>query len=269
MGDLPKGEASDPLVARWGGLSHEERIWVDGDSAALFIRGGHHPDMARELYTSSSEVLLGKSAKSLLWGQHYAMALMDRVCNAGRVIGNLSDHNAELRRKIEEIRAGAAPEAMAAAEQRASDLEAEAMHLRFELKVAKEHNNGLQVHLKAAQAEVRLAKGETLALSQKLDEARVEARAASKTLADEICQRPEKDRKLIEDYKKSKGFKLGLTRTGQVTYEYGYQITLTRFRVRYPDLEVAEDPFASFPEDLGIDMPEEVPFDDSADVPEK
>ncbi|THU58436.1 hypothetical protein C4D60_Mb03t14230 [Musa balbisiana] len=64
--DLPEGEASDPVVARWGGLSCGEWVWADGDSAALFIHGGLHPDMAQELYTSSSEVLLGKSAKSLL-----------------------------------------------------------------------------------------------------------------------------------------------------------------------------------------------------------
>ncbi|THU73110.1 hypothetical protein C4D60_Mb04t19340 [Musa balbisiana] len=200
--------------------------------------------MARELYTSSSEVLLGKSAKSLLW--HYAMALMDRVSGVGRVIDSLCDRNTELHKQIEEIRMSTNPEAMAAIEQHASDLEAE-----------------------AARAEVRLAKGETLTLTQKLDEARAEARTASETLADKICQRPEKDKKLIKDYKKSKGFELGLTRTGQVTYEYGYRIALACFRARYPDLEVAEDPFASFPEDLSIDMPEEVPFDDSTDVPEK
>ncbi|THU57112.1 hypothetical protein C4D60_Mb03t00060 [Musa balbisiana] len=229
--------------------------------------------MARELYTSFSKVLLGKSAKSLLWvsisppaprlhlgsiGQHYAMALMDRVRDAGRVIGSLSDRNTELRRQIEVIRASAAPEAVAAFEQRPSDPEAEATHLRSRLKAVEEQNNGLQEHLKAARAEVRLAK----------DEACAEARAASETLADEIHQRLKKDRKLIKDYKKSKGFELGLTRTGQVTYEYGYWIALARFRAHYPDLEVAEDP-ASFPEDLGVDMPEEVPFDDSADVPEK
>ncbi|THU71285.1 hypothetical protein C4D60_Mb08t33950 [Musa balbisiana] len=233
-GDLLEGEASDPLVARWGGLSRGEWVWADEDSAALFIRGGFHPDMARELYTSSSEVLLGKSAKSLLWGQHYTMALMDRVRDAGRVIGNLSERNAELLRQIEEIRVGAALKAVAAAEQHASDLEAEATHLKSELKVAEERNKELQVYLKATQAEVRLAKGEMLALNQKLDE----AHAASGAMANEICQWPEKDKKLIEANKKSSGFELGLTRTGQVTNEYGYQVALARFRARYLDLEV-------------------------------
>ncbi|THU50761.1 hypothetical protein C4D60_Mb06t23730 [Musa balbisiana] len=135
--------------------------------------------MARELYTSSSEVLLGKSAKSLLWGQHYSMALMDRVRDTGWVINSLSNRNAELHRQIEEIRASATPEAMAAAEQRALDLEVEATRLRSKLKADEEQNKWLQVHLKATQAEVRLAKGVTLALNQKLDEAHAEARAAS------------------------------------------------------------------------------------------
>ena len=121
------------------------------------------------------------------------------------------------------------------------------------------------MHLKVTRAEVLLAKGETLALNQKLDE----ACAASEALDDEISQRPEKDKKLIETYKKSSGFELGLTRMGQVIYKYGYRVALARLRARYPDLEVAEDPFSSFPKDLGVDMPEEVPFDDNVEVPQK
>ena len=67
MGDLPPSEPSDPLTARWEGLSRGNRVWADGDSATGFIRGGLHPDIARDLYTLPSEVLLVRSAKSLLW----------------------------------------------------------------------------------------------------------------------------------------------------------------------------------------------------------
>lgn len=67
VGSLPRGEASDPLVARWQGLTRGSRVWAEGDSAVEFVRGGLHPDIARDLYTLPSEVLLGKSAKSLLW----------------------------------------------------------------------------------------------------------------------------------------------------------------------------------------------------------
>ena len=84
-----------------------------------------------------------------------------------------------------------------------------------------------------------------------------------------MSQRPEKDRKLIEDYKESSGFQLGLIRSGQVTYEYGYRIALARLKVRHPNLEVEENPFASCPEDQSVDMPDEVPFDDNAEASEK
>ncbi|XP_064989149.1 uncharacterized protein LOC135627113 [Musa acuminata AAA Group] len=116
MGDLPQGQAFDPLVGCWEGFTRGSRVWADGDSVAWFVRGGLHPDIARDLYTLPSKTLLGKSAKSLLWGNHYAAALMDRVRDAGRVIGILSDRNAELRKQIEEVHAGAAPEAVAVAE---------------------------------------------------------------------------------------------------------------------------------------------------------
>ena len=126
----------------------------------------------------------------------------------------------------------------------------------------------LQTYLKASVAEARSARADSLELIRRLEEARAKARGASEALNAEVRQRPEKDKKLIEDYKASSGFQLGLVRTGRVSYEYGYRIALARFKGRYPDLEITEDPFDSFPEDMGVDMPEEVPFDDSPDAPE-
>ncbi|CAL9132754.1 unnamed protein product, partial [Musa acuminata var. zebrina] len=80
--------------------------------------GGLHPDIARDLYTLPSEALLGKAAKSMLWGHHYATVLMDRVRDAGRVVNILSERNAELKRQLEKARAEAVPEAVEAAKRR-------------------------------------------------------------------------------------------------------------------------------------------------------
>ncbi|THU52136.1 hypothetical protein C4D60_Mb10t00820 [Musa balbisiana] len=102
MADLPQGETSDPL----GG--------PDPRGAGVGQRG-----------------LRGL-------GHHYAMALMDRVRDAGRVVDSLCNRNAELHKPIEEIRASAAPEAVVVVEQRASDMEAEPTRLKFKLKAAKE-----------------------------------------------------------------------------------------------------------------------------------
>ncbi|XP_018675334.2 uncharacterized protein LOC108951563 [Musa acuminata AAA Group] len=267
VSEIPLGESSDPLVARWGGLSRGDRVWAGGDPSAAFLRGALHPDMARDLYVLPSEVLLNKSAQSLIWGLHYATALMDRVHDAGRVIGGLVNRNVELHRQVEEVRAGAGPEAVAAVEKRAAEFEAEAARLRSELEAAKKANEELQKTIRVERIELRLLKTEASALSKKLEEAKAETRAALEALAKEARLRPAKDKELLEAYKKSEGFELGLTRTGRVSFEYGYRVATSRFRARHPGLEVEEDPFAPHPEDLGVDMPEDVPFDDRLVVP--
>ncbi|THU57638.1 hypothetical protein C4D60_Mb03t05640 [Musa balbisiana] len=238
MGELPSGEATDPLVARWEGLSRGDKVWAGGDPSASFLRGVLHPDMARDLYTLPSEALLSKSAKSLTLGLHYSTALMDRVCDAGQVICDLSERNSELCRQE---------------------------------KLEKSENSGkeLQRLLRLDRAELRLLKSEALTLTKKAEKAEAEARAAFGALAEETRLRPVKDKEAIEAYKKSEGFELGLIRMGRVSYEYGYKVALGRFRALPPDSEVEEDPFSSHPEDRKVDMPEDVPFDDRPRTPEE
>ena len=65
MGELPPGEASDPLVARWKGLSRGDKVWAGGDPSAAFLRGVLHPDLARDLYTLPSEAMLNKAGRFL------------------------------------------------------------------------------------------------------------------------------------------------------------------------------------------------------------
>ncbi|XP_065001639.1 uncharacterized protein LOC135634875 [Musa acuminata AAA Group] len=282
VGALPRGMATDPLVARWDGLTRGTRVWAEGDSAGRFIRGGLHPDIARDLYSLPSDVLLSKAAKSLLWGNHYAAALMDRVRDAGQVIAALSCCNVELRWQADEARAEAGPEAVAAVEQHALGSEDEVARLTSELQASTERlaelqsqleasearNAKSQAHLKAAMVESRSARSDSIELIRRLEEARAEASGAIEALDAEIRQQPARDKKLVEDYKASSGFQLGLVRTGRVSYEYGYRVALARFKARNPDSEVVEDPFGSFPEDLGVDMQADVPFDDSPDAPE-
>ncbi|THU69398.1 hypothetical protein C4D60_Mb08t13990 [Musa balbisiana] len=203
--------------------------------------------MAREMYAMPSDVLLGKATKSLLWvsGSFPVRLCARRVFvltflpyRAPLCLGVLVDRNIELRKQIEEVRAGAGPEAIAAAEQRASDLEAEATKLRSEIKraldlevettrlkaevkAAGEQNKELQALVRVTRTETRLARKEAASLQQKLEDALAEAKRASEALAVEADQRPEKDKKLIEDYKSSSGFQLGLIRSRQTTWATG------------------------------------------------
>uniref|UniRef100_A0A804J724 Transposase (putative) gypsy type domain-containing protein n=1 Tax=Musa acuminata subsp. malaccensis TaxID=214687 RepID=A0A804J724_MUSAM len=116
---LPMGAAGAPYVPRWSALKADSRVWADGAVAQEFIRGALHPLLAKELYGLTLEVLADRAAKSLVWGQHYAMALLDRALDAGRVVERQANAFAALRLENEELKRSSGPEAVAAAEQRA------------------------------------------------------------------------------------------------------------------------------------------------------
>ncbi|RWW31790.1 hypothetical protein GW17_00003573, partial [Ensete ventricosum] len=64
----------------------------------------------------------------------------------------------------------------------------------------------------------------------------------------------ERSSSMIEDYKKSAGFEMGLVRIGQVSLEYDYLLALARFRARYLDLKVKEEPFKKLRKDVNVLM---------------
>ncbi|RRT51551.1 hypothetical protein B296_00030478 [Ensete ventricosum] len=64
------------------------------------------------------------------------------------------------------------------------------------------------------------------------------------------------------------GFESGLEKMGWVSYEFGYRVALERFRAKYPDSTVEENPFAKLLEDVNVKMDLCQPFDDST-APEK
>lgn len=67
MGELPNGETTDPLEARWSGLTLGRRVWTNDTASMAYVRGTLIPDIARQVYSSPSKVLIKKAAKSLVW----------------------------------------------------------------------------------------------------------------------------------------------------------------------------------------------------------
>ncbi|RRT32501.1 hypothetical protein B296_00050801 [Ensete ventricosum] len=53
----------------------------------------------------------------------------------------------------------------------------------------------------------------------------------------------------ITDYKSNVGFRRCLKRSGVISYQFGYQIALTHFKLRYPKLELKKDSFTNYPDD--------------------
>ncbi|RZS10192.1 hypothetical protein BHM03_00041376, partial [Ensete ventricosum] len=111
MSDLGHQDLNKEMKAKWRGLKNSTKVWNDLSAAEEFERGLLHPQLARELYTLPSEVLLARAAKEMVLvssqplsrhrkfsfdrvlinccsvqSQHLQMALFDRVHDVGRLI---------------------------------------------------------------------------------------------------------------------------------------------------------------------------------------
>ncbi|RWW81827.1 hypothetical protein BHE74_00009741 [Ensete ventricosum] len=83
-----------------------------------------------------------------------------------------------------------------------------------------------------------------------LSVSRVARKKAEKGLVVELSAILKKARATITQYKESPNFKSSLKKIGRVSYEFGYNITLTHFRTKHPGLEVEEDPYAILPKTI-------------------
>ncbi|RRT35025.1 hypothetical protein B296_00037366 [Ensete ventricosum] len=81
------------MKARWRGLKNSTKVWNDSSAIEEFERGLLHPQQARELYTLPSEALLARAAKEMVL------------------------------QKLDALKSGRGPEAIAKTEERASELE--------------------------------------------------------------------------------------------------------------------------------------------------
>ncbi|RRT65749.1 hypothetical protein B296_00001120 [Ensete ventricosum] len=205
MSDLGHQDPDKEMKARWRGLKKSTKIWNDSLAAEEFERGLLHPQLAQELYTLPSEVLLARAAKE--------MVLLDA------------------------LKSGRGPEAVAKAEERASELEQELG------KTKRERDEALQ-RLEASEKELTEVRSNLAEIQRLLKEARVRARK----MDDELLQsmkalgsaRAELPKQAVDHYKESVDFKEGLKWMGRVTYKYGYRVALARFHALHLDSEVED-----------------------------
>ncbi|RWW54482.1 hypothetical protein BHE74_00038931 [Ensete ventricosum] len=66
MSDLGHQDPDKEMKARWRGLKNLTKVWNDSSTVEEFERGLLHPQLARELYTVPSEVLLARAAKEMV-----------------------------------------------------------------------------------------------------------------------------------------------------------------------------------------------------------
>ncbi|RZS19968.1 hypothetical protein BHM03_00052430, partial [Ensete ventricosum] len=227
----------------------------NSSAAEEFERGLLHPQLARELYTLPSEVLLARAAKEMV-----LMALFDRVHDAGRMITFMHYRIKQLQEKLDALKSDGGPEAVAKAEGRASELQEELE------KTKRERDETLRRH-EASEKELHEVRSNLAEAHRLLKEARVRARKMDDELLQAVkaleSARAELPKQTVVQYKESLGFKEGLKRMGRVTYEYGYRVALARFHARHPNAKVEEAPFTIYPEDDLVPMERQQAFDDS------
>ncbi|THU58501.1 hypothetical protein C4D60_Mb03t14970 [Musa balbisiana] len=170
MADLSVRELGAPYAARWSALEADNRPWGDGETAQKFVRVALHPSLAKELYSSDSEVLVERAAKSLVWSLHYGMALIDWVLDARWAIGRQMDLDDALRQM--NLKLGGA-EAVAVAEERATTLEGEVARLKAELEESQSHIRSLDDELQSLSQDVEAAKATARATEEVLEEERL------------------------------------------------------------------------------------------------
>ncbi|RWW36015.1 hypothetical protein BHE74_00058983 [Ensete ventricosum] len=256
--ETPK--ASSKMSARWRGLKNSMKVWNDSSAAEELERGLLHPQLAWELYTLPSEVLLARVAKEMVLGQHFQMALFDRVHDVGRLITFMDYWILQLQQVLDALKSGGGPKAVAKVEERASELQEELEKTRKERDEAllRRETSEKELHeVRSNLAEVQRLLKEVRVRTRKMDDELLQAVKALESARAELL------RQAIVQYKESLGFKEGLKRMGRVTYEYGYRVALARFHARHPDAEVEEDPFTIHPEDDLVPMERQQAFDDS------
>ena len=107
MADLPIGEPGAPYTSRWSSLKADNRIWADdpgvhpggaspdhGQGALLLLLGGASESSGQVVGLGKwwcffflwFFLCVGLDIDFLVQGQHYTMALIDRLLDAGRVI---------------------------------------------------------------------------------------------------------------------------------------------------------------------------------------
>ncbi|RWV78195.1 hypothetical protein GW17_00060870 [Ensete ventricosum] len=74
--------SEDPLVPRWSTISRFNPFWTKGPLSGEYLRGALHPTLLKQVYECSSEELINRVYKSIVWagiGQELAATVEWRV----------------------------------------------------------------------------------------------------------------------------------------------------------------------------------------------
>ncbi|RRT58512.1 hypothetical protein B296_00003848 [Ensete ventricosum] len=204
MSDPGHQDPDKEMKARWRGLENLTKVWNNSSATEEFEGGLLHPQLARELYTLPSEILLAQAAKEMVLvrsrplsrhrkfsfdrvlinccsvqSQHFQMTLFDRVHDAGRLITFMDYQISHIQQELDALRSGGGPEAVAKAEECASELEQE-------LEKTKWDRDEVLQRLEASEKELSEVQSNLAEIQRLLKEARVRARKMDNELLQDV-----------------------------------------------------------------------------------
>ncbi|RWW87227.1 hypothetical protein BHE74_00003962 [Ensete ventricosum] len=280
MSNLPEHDPDAPLKMHLSPLTHGTRIWQDRAASTKYASKVQIPQLATDLYTLPSKVLIDRVAKTMVLvrlvssflcflfvcidtrplpsqSQHYHMALIDWAHDVGRVISAMDNKADGLRKEIQEMKAGAGSNTVAATEQRAFEAQSLADHYKIELEEATRRWESLEMELSEAQGLLTDSQNQLNEARELLADSQDQlkgVRARGCQMEDELLNltgstealKVDLPKKVVADYKKTTEFEMGLVRTGQVSYEYGYRVALAGSRLG-PSLKLKRILSRSYP----------------------
>ncbi|RRT33262.1 hypothetical protein B296_00047170 [Ensete ventricosum] len=123
MSDLRQQDPEKEIKARWKGLKNSTKVWNNSSAAEEFERGLLHPQLAWELYTLPSEVLMARAAKEMFLVGFPTHALVGQLSR--RLITFMDYRVKQLQEELDALKSKGGPKANAEAEEHASELREE------------------------------------------------------------------------------------------------------------------------------------------------
>ncbi|RRT50164.1 hypothetical protein B296_00026297 [Ensete ventricosum] len=248
-------DGEDPMVPRWLTISGSSPLWTKGSLSEEYLLGALHPTLVKQVYECSSEELMNRAGKSVVWGLHFVSALIDRVHDAGRLVWNQHEKILALHAANKELKASIGQELAAVAERRVKEMEVEFERMRAELESHRSQRRELEQEVGLLRSSLDGARN---------DRARLEDDIHSLTEAIAFLEAKLKveGQKAMGTYKASRGFEFGLEKMGRVSYEFRYRVVLERLWGMHSDIMIELDPFIECFEDANIEMDLDQPFDD-------
>ncbi|RWW44453.1 hypothetical protein BHE74_00049795 [Ensete ventricosum] len=102
MVDRALRDPSAGMQARWSNLSYLTKVWDDPEAASKFGQGVLHPNLAKDLYTLPSEILMAQAEKQIVLVNHIVRD-PEQLATVRQQADEPQANNANLRSGLDEL----------------------------------------------------------------------------------------------------------------------------------------------------------------------